>query len=195
MNVTWTGKQEYFHPKQKEQLDSKLGKLAKLLDVDGKGDKQTRVVLTADKNVHRAEIHINYLDHTLVGEHVDPDQFTALNLAIERLERQMMKVRDRRRDVKKGPREGWDKGASANTVNEAEPRDPELWMRLPRKRKAEGLPRRAGGRKASYRRRSDARMIDDDPYLVFRTTGPMGWPSCCAGPTATSILLSVDGRD
>jgi len=174
MNVTWTGKQEYFHPKQKEQLDSKLGKLAKLLDVDGKGDKQTRVVLTADKNVHRAEIHINYLDHTLVGEHVDPDQFTALNLAIERLERQMMKVRDRRRDVKKGPREGWDKGASANTVNEAEPRNPDALDAAPagngkpkifRVEPADGKPLTA---------EEAMLMIDDDPYLVFRTTGADG---------------------
>jgi putative sigma-54 modulation protein len=171
MNVTWTGKQEYFHPKQKEQLDSKLGKLAKLLENDGKGDKQTRVVLTADKNVHRAEIHINYLDHTLVGEHVDPDQFTALNLAIERLERQMLKIRERRRDVKKGPREGWDKGASANTINEAEPRNPDALEAAPanngkpkmfRVEPADGKPMTA---------EEAMLMIDDDPYLVFRTTG------------------------
>lgn len=171
MNVTWTGKQEYFHPKQKEQLDSKLGKLAKLLENDGKGDKQTRVVLTADKNVHRAEIHINYLDHTLVGEHVDPDQFTALNLAIERLERQMLKIRERRRDVKKGPREGWDKGASANTVNEAEPRDPEALSAAPanngkpkifRVEPADGKPLTA---------EEAVLMIDDDPYFIFRTVG------------------------
>ena len=56
MNVTWTGKQEFFHPKQKEQLDSKLAKLAKLLEVDGKGDKQARVVLAQDRAMHRAEI-------------------------------------------------------------------------------------------------------------------------------------------
>jgi putative sigma-54 modulation protein len=169
MNVTWTGKQEYLHPKQKEQLDSKLAKLAKLLDVDGKGEKQTRVVLTADKNVHRAEIHINYLDHTLVGEHVDPDQFTALNMAIERLERQMLKVRDRRRDIKKGPREGWDKGASANTINEAEPRNPEA---------LEAAPANNGKPKVFRVAPADGKpltvdeamlIIDDEPYLVYRT--------------------------
>ena len=30
-------------------------------------------------------------------------------------------MRDKRRDTKKGPREGWDKGAAANTVIAANP--------------------------------------------------------------------------
>jgi putative sigma-54 modulation protein len=169
MNVTWTGKQEFLHPTQKDQLDSKLAKLSKLLDLDGKGDKRARVVLSADKNKHRAEITLNYLDHTLVGEHVDADQFTALNLAFERLEQQLLKVRERRRDVKKGPREGWDKGAQANTLNEAEPRNPE------------GTPAETNGRPKVFRvRPADGKplsveeallMIDDDPYLVYRNAG------------------------
>ena len=50
MNITYTGKQEFLHPKQKEQLDAKIAKLAKLLEIDGKGDKQARVALTHDKN-------------------------------------------------------------------------------------------------------------------------------------------------
>ena len=64
---------------------------------------------------------MNFLDHQVVGEHADPDQFTAINMAIEKFEKQMMKVRDKRRDTKKGPREGWDKGAAANAVIAAEP--------------------------------------------------------------------------
>lgn len=119
MNVTYTGKQEHLHPKQKDQLDTKLAKIAKLLDVSGKGEKQARIVLNHEKNLHRAEVTLNYLDHAIVGEHMDADQFTALNLAIEKLERQMLKVRDKRRDPKKGPREVWDKGVSADTINAA----------------------------------------------------------------------------
>jgi len=172
VNINWTGKQEYLHPKQKEQLDQKFGKIAKLLEVDGKGDKQARVALAHDKNKHRAEITINYLDHTLVGEHVDDDQFSALNQAVERLERQMMKIREKRRDIKKGPREGWDKGASANTIIEAEPRSPD------------GLPATPAnnGRPQYFRVAPDSDkpltveeamlMIgEDEPYLVYRASG------------------------
>ena len=169
MNVTWTGKQEYLHPKQKDQLDAKFAKIRHLLEVDGKGEKQARVALSSEKNRHHAEVTLNYLDHTIVGEHSDDDQFTALNLAIERLEKQMMKVRDRRRDIKKGPREGWDKGASANTINEAQPRNPDA------------LPAEVNGRPKVFRvapaegkpltADEAMMMIDDDPYLVYVNSG------------------------
>jgi len=171
VNINWTGKQEYLHPKQREQLDAKFSKIAKLLEVDGKGDKQARVALLHDKNKHRAEVTINYLDHTLVGEHVDDDQFTALNQAVERLERQMMKVRNKRRDIKKGPREGWDKGASANTVIEAEPRN------------TDALPAAASNGRPKYFRVApdgdkpltveEAMLMigEDEPYIVYRNQG------------------------
>ena len=171
MNITYTGKQEFLHPKQKEQIEAKVSKLAKLLEVDGKGDKQARVALTHDKNLHRAEVTLNYLDHTLVGEHVDPDQFTAMNLAFERLERQMMRVRDKRRDIKKGPREGWDKGASANTMIEAEPRNPDA---LPAASSANGKPRifSVGPEDNKPMTPEEAMLvIGDDPYVVYHNAG------------------------
>ena len=163
MNVTWTGKQEQLHPKQKLQLDSKFAKLGKLLDVDGQGDKQARVVLAADKNMYRAEITLNYLDHTLVAEHVDADQFTALNHAIERLERQMLKFRERRRD-KKG---SVDKSATAELANDA----PATPLSAPgvngkpkvfRVKPADGKPLTA---------EEAMLMIDDEPYLVYLNAG------------------------
>lgn len=171
MNITYTGKQEFLHPKQREQIDAKVSRLAKLLEVDGKGEKQTRVAFTHDKNLHRAEITLNYLDHTLVGEHVDPDQFTALNLAFERLERQIMRVRDKRRDIKKGPREGWDKGASANSLIEAEPRNADG---IPAAPSTNGKPRifRVGPDDNKPMTAEEAMlMIGDEPYLVYHNSG------------------------
>jgi len=171
VNITYTGKQEFLHPKQKEQLDAKIAKLAKLLEIDGKGDKQARIALTHDKNLQRAEITLNYLDHTLVGEHVDPDQFTALNMAFERLERQIMRVRDKRRDIKKGPREGWDKGASANTMIEAEPRNPDG---LQAAQTSNGKPKifRVGPEDNKPMTAEEASMvIGDDPYVVYHNAG------------------------
>ena len=43
--------------------------------------KQAHIILNQHKNQHRAEITFNFLDHQLVGEHVDSDQFTAINMA------------------------------------------------------------------------------------------------------------------
>lgn len=120
MNITWTGKQEFLDRTQQKNLDSKIAKVSKLLGGHGKGDKRAHVILHRHKNKHRAEVTLNYLDHQLASEHLDGDQFTAINLAIEKLEKQILKVRDKRRDTKKGPREGWDKGAAANAVSAAE---------------------------------------------------------------------------
>jgi len=171
VNITYTGKQEFLHPKQKEQIDTKLSRVAKLLDVDGKGEKQARVALTHDKNLHRAEVTLNYLDHTLVGEHVDPDQFTALSLAVERLERQIMRVRDKRRDIKKGPREGWDKGASANAIIEAGPRNPDALSAAP---SSNGKPKiyRVGPEDNKPLTADEAMLlIGDDQYVVYHDSG------------------------
>jgi putative sigma-54 modulation protein len=165
MNITYTGKQEFLHPTQKANLEAKFEKISKLLDVDGKGEKQAHVRFAELKNQHWAEITLNYLDHGLVGEHSDPDQFTALNAALEKLEKQILKVRDKRRDIKKGPREVRDKGASANTIIAAEPRS------------AEGIPA-DNGRPKVFRVGPDSKpmtveeaMLVIDPsetYVVYR---------------------------
>lgn len=99
MNVTYTGKQERFYPTQTKKMEAKFGKLAKLLD--GRGEKQAHVILIFSKNRHKAEITVNYMDHTLVGSAADEDQFTAMSAAIDKLEKQVLKVRNKRRDVKR----------------------------------------------------------------------------------------------
>jgi putative sigma-54 modulation protein len=122
MNITWTGKQEFLDRTQQKSLDAKLAKVSKLLDGSRKGEeRRAHVILDQHKNQYRAEVTLNYLDHQLASEHIDADQFTAMNVAIEKLEKQILKVRDKRRDTKKGPRESWDKGAAANTIIAAKP--------------------------------------------------------------------------
>jgi len=121
MNIAWTGKQDFIHPTQQKSIDAKVAHLSKLLDAAGKGEKKAHGILNQHKNQHRAEVTLHFLDHHLVSEHIDPDQFTAINVALDKLEKQIVKVRDKRRDTKKGPREGWDKGAAANTIIAANP--------------------------------------------------------------------------
>jgi putative sigma-54 modulation protein len=164
MNITYTGKQEHLQPNQQANIDSKFEKIQKLLDFSGKGEKQAHVILAHHKNQHRAEITLNYLDHTLVGEHTDPDQFTAMNMALDKLEKQLLKVRDKRRDIKKGPREGWDKGASANSIIAAEPKNPEG---IPA---ANGKPKvfRVAPADSKPMTLAEAMLVIDDDYLVYR---------------------------
>ena len=89
MNIAWTGKQEFLHPTQQKSMDAKVANLSKLLDAAGKGEKKAHGILNQHKNQHRAEITLHFLDHQLVGEHVDSDQFTAINVALEKLEKQI----------------------------------------------------------------------------------------------------------
>ena len=56
MNISWTGKQEFLHPKQQKNLDSKIAKISKLLDGGGKGEKKAHIILAQNKNQFRAEI-------------------------------------------------------------------------------------------------------------------------------------------
>lgn len=165
MHITYTGKQENLHPAQEASLEAKIAKISKLLEGNGKGDKKAHFILEHNKNQHRAEITLNYLDHALVGEHVDPDQFTAINSALDKLEKQLLRVRDKRRDVKKGPREGWDKGASANSINAATPSDPDALE------PSEGKPKvyRVAPAEGKPMTLNEALlMIDGDDYLVYR---------------------------
>ena len=104
MNVTYTGKLEIFYPTQQGKLEARFAKLAKLLD-GSKGEKLSRVVLTKKRNVHSAEITVNYMDHSLVGEASEADQYLAITGAMDKLEKQVIKVRQKRRGNKTGPRE------------------------------------------------------------------------------------------
>lgn len=106
MKLTYTGRQEEFTPVQKKKLDAKLAKLAKLLDLKG-GEREAHVFLTAERHLRRAEITVRVFDHPMVCVAVEADQFTALFQAIERLEKQALKFRAKKRDTKREPKQAW----------------------------------------------------------------------------------------
>jgi putative sigma-54 modulation protein len=170
MTINWTGKQEFVHPTQQKNLETKFAKIAKLLETSGKGEKMPHIILNQHKNQHRAEITLNYLDHQVVGEHTDPDQYTAINLAIEKFEKQLIKVRDKRRDVKKGPREGWDKGAAANSIIAVEP-GPGGIAAAPANSNGNGRPQvfrvSPGETKPMSAEEAVMEVEPGDPYFVF----------------------------
>ena len=104
MTISYTGKLELYQ-KQQEKLEVKYAKISKMLDAAGKGDRQAHVILNRNRGQHQVEITVNYLDHSLVGAGVDGEQYNALLTAVEHLEKQIIKVRDRRRDSKSGLKE------------------------------------------------------------------------------------------
>jgi len=102
MKVTYTGRQVELAPAQVRKIEARAAKLGKFLD--GKEEREAHVILGLERGRHSAEITVNYFDHPLVGAAADTDMFTAIHNAIEKLEKQAIKVRAKRRDTQRGSR-------------------------------------------------------------------------------------------
>lgn len=161
MTVSYTGKVELY-PAQVEKLEAKYAKIARLLDASNKGDRQAHVILNHNRGVHAAEITVNYLDHSLIGAGEDGEQYNALLIAVDRLEKQILKVRDKRRDPKFGPKEVRQKTEVEQTAGPSQ--------FLPPENGASGKPQvfrvaPADGKPMTV---DEAMLvIDDEPWLVY----------------------------
>lgn len=111
MNILYTGKTDDLLPEQRDQLQGRYAKLAKLLD--GKGEKEAHMILTTERHLHNAEITVNYRDHGFVSTASDGDLFTAMCVAVDKLEKQVRRIKDKRRD---SFREGRDKFRESETA-------------------------------------------------------------------------------
>lgn len=162
MKVTYTGRTENFTPAQEKKLAAKFSKLARLLDRRG-GEREAHVILTGQRHLQQAEITVNFSNHPLVGVATSTDQFTAILAATEKLEKQVLKLRTRRRDTKRIPKNAWALETSEGTA--AEPAEPEA---------VEASGRRvfrvtnAWDRKPMTLDEALLEMTDQQDYLVYR---------------------------
>src|SRR5689334_5259679 len=99
MKISYTGRHEEFPARQRAKLESKLQKLSKF--VERKGEKEVHVILTQERFLHKVEITMNVYDHPMVGVGSDSDLVIATNDAIDKLEKQVLKFRNRWRDTKR----------------------------------------------------------------------------------------------
>lgn len=93
MQVTYTGIHHDLPPKIQQKLDAKFAKLAKLLD--GKGEHKAHVVVSHQRRTFRAEVTVNFYDRQFVGIGSDADLFKAMSAALEKLDAQAVKQRDK----------------------------------------------------------------------------------------------------
>ncbi len=104
MNVEYTGRQYEITPNIREEIETGLTKIKKLL-----GDKfETKVTLTVEKHRHKAEITITPPKGPIVGLAQATDMLSAVSEALVHLEKQAVKYKDRWRTQKRQPRKGWD---------------------------------------------------------------------------------------
>lgn len=104
MNVTFTGKQGELPANLQRKLDSRLAKLSKLFDRNG-AEKGVHVAVSQERHLTKAEFTANFYDHSIVGLGSGPDYFAAVCEALDRAEKQALKVRAKFRDTKKGSKE------------------------------------------------------------------------------------------
>ncbi len=111
MKISYTGKREEIPIRQRTKLEGKLQKLAKV--AEHRGEKEAHVVLTQQRFLHKVEITMHAWDHALVGIATNGDIAVAAHEAFDRLEKQLLKLRARWRDT----RRGLDKEADGEKAN------------------------------------------------------------------------------
>ncbi len=116
MKLIYSGKTKEFTPEFEERVAVKLAKLSKISEQ--RGEREVHFVHHVERHLHKVEILMNFYDHPLVGEATDTDLTVALTQAAEKLEKQLIKHRDRWRDTHRdakavrADKENWD-GAPA----------------------------------------------------------------------------------
>jgi putative sigma-54 modulation protein len=120
MKITYTGRQVELAPGQLKKIEAQFAKVGKLLD--GREEKEAHVILSLERHLHQAEITVNFYNHQLVGIGSNVDLITAIHSAIEKLEKQTIKVRAKWRDNKRTPRK--EEAAAEPSEPAAEPDEP-----------------------------------------------------------------------
>ena len=93
MQVTYTGIHHDLPPKVQAKVDAKFAKLSKLLD--GKGEHKAHVILSHQRRTYRAEVTVQFYDHQFVGLGSNEDLFKAMSAALEKLDAQAVKQREK----------------------------------------------------------------------------------------------------
>jgi putative sigma-54 modulation protein len=84
----------------RQYTQGRLRKITRLL-----GDTyEMHVILTAEKHRRLAEVTLKFRDHTLVGVEESGDPRISLNRALDKLERQAVRLLERRRTRKRRPK-------------------------------------------------------------------------------------------
>ena len=103
MNAEFTGRHYEITPAIRKSVETGLTKIRKIL-----GDKfDSKVILAVEKRRHKAEITISPRNGPLVGESQAGDMKTAVNEALDHLEKQAVKYKTRWRSKKRHDLKKW----------------------------------------------------------------------------------------
>ena len=102
MKLIVSGKTKDFTPDLEEKFSAKISKLSKF--IERRGEREAHVTHHMERHLHKVEVVVNFHDHALVGEGLDADLDAALCHAVEKLEKQIVKVLNKFRDTHRDPK-------------------------------------------------------------------------------------------
>ncbi len=102
MHVHYTGRQVELSEVQRKKLDPRFQKIQKILG--RRHEPEAHVIVCAERRRYTAEVTLNYRHHALVVECSGSDLFQAAQGAVEKLEKQIIRDKDRWREKKRRAR-------------------------------------------------------------------------------------------
>jgi len=100
MQIDYTGRQIEVGPDLRQYTEKRLSKLSRVLQ----DHLDIHVILTAEKHRRVAEITLKFRDHTLVAVEQTNDSRSSINGALDKLERQALRLLARNRTRKRRPK-------------------------------------------------------------------------------------------
>jgi putative sigma-54 modulation protein len=121
MKFEYTGRHMNVTPAMRTHVKDHFKKLEHLFD--GTSAK-AHIIIDVEKNRQNAEVLVHWRDHTLTAKHTDGDMYQALSRAIDKIEAQAVKLKNKK--VKHKGRTSLSAVASAAAGIDAEPNAPRI---------------------------------------------------------------------
>ena len=100
MKITYTGRRISLAPSQSLELDAEFAKLKKVLDT-ATGEAEAHVFLKHEHHTNQVEVKVTWRHNEAEGAAEHDDLFTAIHAAIGKVEAQVVRQREKNRDLKR----------------------------------------------------------------------------------------------
>src|SRR2546426_3259165 len=101
MRFEYTGRHVEVSPGIREHVEENFKKLNHIFNGT---EPSVHVIITVEKSRHIGEVVVHWRDHTLTAKEVNADMYLALTRAIEKVEKQALKLKKKIIDRKQGAR-------------------------------------------------------------------------------------------
>lgn len=123
MRFEYTGRHVKVSPAIRKHVEDHFKQLDHIFNGT---EPSTHVIITVEKNRHIGEVVVYWRDHTLTAKEVNADMYMALTRAVEKVEKQALKLKKKIIDRKQGGRPTSAVAPNPDGHLEATPRPPRI---------------------------------------------------------------------